>query len=759
MNDERLDRALSIFFYKVFGKVNGGFICIAALPVGKRDLRERFFQWPSQLPDMISYIHSIRDDHNVYFCPQTFEDLNFRRQNDGKGPRVKENIKECPVVWSDLDSCSPSALLVRPSIILETSYQRFQALWILEDADDGLIAEAISKRIAYAHAHEGADRSGWDLTQLLRVPGTVNHKYEARIPVQITSISDAVYRATDFEIYPQVVIEQKLQLPLPEPLEESAEQIVTRLGNRIGAQARQLFYVAPRPGEFSEGWSGALWKLIMLLFEAELSREEVFHICKQAACNKYVRDNLSQEELWKDIVRGYVQYQENIKTTIIPEMATVELLTASEVEIVKKRRTFVERYIEWASGLGDAAVQYHQAGAFIILSALLAGKVVLPTSFGNIVPNLWFMILADTTITRKSTAMDIATDLLIEVDSDVIMATDGSIEGLLTGLSMRPGRPSIFLRDEFSGLLEAMTKKDYMAGMAETLTKLYDGKYSKRILRKESIEIKDPVLILFAGGIRNRIQQLLTLDHVSSGFMPRFVYITAESDISRVKPIGPPIVRDMSGREALLKEMQDIGIHYNQLQPVDGFRVGAPPRINAELTTPAWLRFNKFEADMLKAGHSSDKPEILSPVYDRLGKSVLKAAVLLAASEQRTHDVVVHEEHILHALFYASGWREYAIEVINGVGKSTYERDIERILEAVKRRPGISRSTLMQSYHLTASSANQLFDTMIQRNLIRVTKSGNKAQCYWPVTKGQRHADDESELEPEDGYKVSVSAK
>src|SRR6185295_16082845 len=165
--------------------------------------------------------------------------------------------------------------------------------------------------------------------------------------------------------------------------------------------------------------------------------------------------------------------------------------------------------------LGDAAWQYHQAGAFVALSSLLAGSVRLPTSFGTVIPNLWFMILADTTLTRKSTAMDLVMDLLLEIDTDCVLATDGSIEGLMTSLSMRPGRASIFLRDEFSGLLDAMVRKDYYAGMAETFTKLYDGKFQKRILRKDIIEVKDPVLIFFAGGIKNKTMSLVTHEQVS----------------------------------------------------------------------------------------------------------------------------------------------------------------------------------------------------------------------------------------------------
>ena len=741
---------LRIFFTTIFGRCSGpGYVCIALLPHNKRELRERYFSWPEQLDDMITYVTESTEGYNVYFCPQL---LKSKERN-------KASVISCPVVWADLDTCEPNNLLVDPSIIVETSYGRYQALWRFEAPREPHVAERMSRKIAYAHAEDGADRSGWDLSQLLRVPGTVNLKQSNRFRVEIRSIKpELLYREQDFGPYRDIPIEPRVAIPLPSedqmPQDLDAEGVLDKYRRSLDPRTFRMYSTPPEEGEYKEGWSGALWKLILLLYESGMDREEVYLICRSAACNKYARDGRDSEELWNDVVRGYFEHQEHIKTPLVPELVHVDLLTQGEIDSVKDRETFVSRYIEWASGLGDAARQYHEAGAFIILSALLAGKVILPTSFGNIVPNLWFMILADTTITRKSTAMDIAVDLLVEIDPDAIMATDGSIEGLLTGLSMRPGRPSIFLRDEFSGLLEAITKKDYMAGMAETLTKLYDGKYSKRILRKESVEIKDPVLILFAGGIRNRVQQLLTLDHVSSGFMPRFVYITAESDVKNVRPMGPPVVRDLTGRQRLLDEMQDMYTHYNSLGvPAKGVKVGPPSKISAQLSEKAWQRFNVFETLMLKAGIGSDRPELLTPVYDRLGKSVLKAAVLLAASESRDNKVIVGEVHILQAIYYAQQWRQFAVEVINGVGKSTYERDIERLLEAIKRRPGVSRSSLMQSYHLTAQHATAIFTTMEQRGLITANKFG-KGTNFWPV--GYKHEEEEDDRgrEPAKGVKI-----
>ena len=323
--------------------------------------------------------------------------------------------------------------------------------------------------------------------------------------------------------------------------------------------------------------------------------------------------------------------------------------------------------------------------------------------------------------------MDIAVDLLVEVDADTIMATDGSLEGLLQGLSMRPSRPSIFLRDEFTGLLEQMTKKDYMAGMAEMLTKLYDGKLQKRMLRKEIIEIRDPRLITFAGGIRSKTQQLLTFEHIASGFIPRFVFLTAESDVKKVRPLGPPIVRDMSVRDDLLGEIRQMYAFFNQTIDISvegtGISLAPPRRWKAVLTPEAWARYGKFESALLDAGVQSEHPDLMTPLYARLGISALKAAVLLAASEMQD-EVTVDEIHILHAVSYAEKWRRYAIDVVNGVGMTQSERELERVYASIRKNPGVGRSQLMQQHHLTAQNADSLFKTLEQRGMIVGNKMG-----------------------------------
>lgn len=711
------DAKRETFFQLVFGR-NHGYVCIAFLTT-KKKFREEFFKYPEEMPQLLECINKGYVSENVYFCPQLLREKR----------RTKECVETTPNVWADLDFCEPGNLLVEPTVVIESSPNRYQAYWCLDKELDPDDVEDISRRIAYKHADQGADRSGWDLTQLLRVPFTFNFKYNGvTVPVvSIIAASRNLYRLKDFEEYPETpeYIAVNAEMPAEEDLPQSAEDLLQGKRLAINPMVWRLFVEEPETD-----WSKALWNLQMLLFEAGFSREEVFVIVREAKCNKYARDGKAAYLLWKEVCRASEKSALHHKL-MVPNPTQMKSLLSDEerARVDQMGDTFVERYMTWASSLGDAAQQYHQAGAFIALSSVLSGSVRLPTSYGTIIPNLWFMILADTTLTRKTTAMDIAMDLVMEVDEDIVMATDGSLEGLLTSLSTRPGKPSVFLRDEFSGLLEAMTKKDYMAGMPELLTKLYDAKMQKRVLRKEVIEVRDPRLVLFTGGIKNKITSLLSFEHVSSGFMPRFVFITAESDIKRIKPIGPPTTRTTGNKDAILAELTDISKHYNRTQVLTieklKNKIERPVVFDAEMTEDAWFRYNKLETELLQEGLKSQRPEIMTPVGDRLSKSILKAAMLSAAARQRTETVLIEELDILRAIKYGEQWYMHAIEVMNSVGKGQAERQLDVICRAIARREGgVTRSVIMQSYHLTARDATQIFETLEQRGLISRRKQG-----------------------------------
>ncbi len=713
------DQKREYFFGLLFGPATG-IICIAFKSLNGNKFSEEFYRYPDDLPVITKRINQEIHGSNIYFCSQLLLEEK----------RIKETVGYTTNVWADLDSCPPERMLIPPSIVLETSSGNYQAFWVMDktvyDPDD---IEELSRRISYRHKEEGAD-NGWALTKLLRIPFTYNFKYEHPQIVKTLKVSKQTFKLEDFEVYPTTEEYIKVDLPLPEVDKTlSAEDILEAKNNNVSPLIWALFSETPMEGV---DWSKRLWRLLMLLHESGFTSEEVYVIARNAACNKYARDGRPTVQLWKDVVRSKVKAQLSAKMLADPSQNPTFLLTDEErVLLESSPPTFIERYLSWATDLTDAAPAYHQAGAIVALSAVISGSVKLPTSYGTIIPNIWVMILGNTTITRKTSTMDLAMDLLNDIDEEFVLATDGSIEGLLTSLSTRPGRSSIFLRDEFSGLLEQMVKKDYMSGMAELLTKLYDCKMQKRVLKSGTVEVKQPRLIIYAGGIKNNVTSILSSDHISSGFVPRFIFITAGNDLSRLRPIGPPTPINLDARTKILMELQNLYDHYNRSQQilisVGGSTTTATQKVeySATMTEQAWFRYNQIEIKMVHEGVESEDPDITVPMNDRLSKSILKVALLIAASRQIGDEIVVEEIDILRAAKYGEEWTAHAKLICENIGKGTNERLLDRIMRKVSKYPsGIKKSQLMQHMHLSAKDAAYILETLKQRDQIVISETG-----------------------------------
>lgn len=129
---------------------------------------------------------------DVYFCPVVFS----------QPRRKKEFALPTNLLWADLDPVHPDKCRIKPSIAWESSPGRYQALWFLTIDIPAEDAASLSKRIAYA---DGADRGGWDITQVLRIPGTKNYKYEAAPTVKLLYARRAAYSIDEIRrAYPPV---------------------------------------------------------------------------------------------------------------------------------------------------------------------------------------------------------------------------------------------------------------------------------------------------------------------------------------------------------------------------------------------------------------------------------------------------------------------------------------------------------------------------------------------------------------------------
>jgi len=165
----------------------------------------------------------VRLDRDQYFCPLVFSE----------SKRRSEYALPTHVLWADLDTADPAKLRLRPSASWQTTqgvFPHWQALWFLKvpyrgkkiglterqiaevDAQWGHVREKIpaeeaaqlSRRIPYA---ESADKGGWDVTQVLRLPGTRNHKHSPPHRIELLWAERRYYTVEQVEAaYPPVPV-------------------------------------------------------------------------------------------------------------------------------------------------------------------------------------------------------------------------------------------------------------------------------------------------------------------------------------------------------------------------------------------------------------------------------------------------------------------------------------------------------------------------------------------------------------------------
>lgn len=118
--------------------------------------------------------------------------------------RTKDDIEKISHVHLDIDhdgtasleALENSDLVPRPNYVLNTSPEKFQVVWKVEEMT---IEEAEGLNQAMVREF-GGDPAATDSTRVLRLPGFANKKYEADFYVQARTESTQTYHFRDFKL-------------------------------------------------------------------------------------------------------------------------------------------------------------------------------------------------------------------------------------------------------------------------------------------------------------------------------------------------------------------------------------------------------------------------------------------------------------------------------------------------------------------------------------------------------------------------------
>lgn len=699
------------YFDFLFGD-DEGWACIRTFRDGKfgapgGPVQKHWFQWPRQRDNMIAAVIG-NPQMDLYIVPALFKDNSSNKAR---------NIKHQTMVYADADAASPDLFLVEPTIIMETSPNRFHLLW-KTDTDNSAELCLTGKAIAHTHAHQGCDRGGWDAGQLLRIPGTTNNKPRPGGPWYIKAYtSGQVYELAEIQDqYPQpeyaINPSNFEEMPPPEKWtdKEKAERWLD-----LNPDLFDL-YAGP-PGDRS----ARMWRFLSELARRDCPRLTAVTLAWHAGCCKYRLDNRPPSDLWNELCKAY-ETPENI---IAKDDAAIEnYLKVREIEEAKsdgterpRRRgflttneranlltdTIVDRYVAWAATITDAAPQYHRAGIMTVLSAVFGEFGLPPTKFYMGRLNLWFLVLGGTTRSRKSTARHMWLRMLRDLQDgtyDYDIGSDVTPEALAEELSHKPGWSSVFHRDEVHGLLGEQANKGYLAGLQENMTELYDGhvRMRKRVGSGEKKKLGNATttnFIMNFSGVTDHVTEALTAADFASGYLARFLYVYAEPpkrtrESERMEQFTPgQVKKDDFEYLAMVDELKAARELWS-----NHVKRGDPARIPWD--TDAWERLNDFAWDLGTAAAESDMSAMLEPVVDRMAKSVIKATTLLAMADRSSR---VRMHHMTKAIELAEEWFLCMMVVASRIRESAWKRDQDEVISALDGAGGrMSWSTIYKKF-------------------------------------------------------------
>ncbi len=165
-----------------------GILAISYMKRGKEgSFQTEYFEYPGRAQEAAERAHELSEaGHDVWHCAHLLMDTR----------RTKKNAAPMLALYADGDGAQVPDGLPNPSAVVKSSNGRDQFYWALSMAVPPEIGENLNCRFAYAM---GADKTGWDLTQLLRPPGTKNYKYPDAPTVFLEDLTGIVYDAAELD--------------------------------------------------------------------------------------------------------------------------------------------------------------------------------------------------------------------------------------------------------------------------------------------------------------------------------------------------------------------------------------------------------------------------------------------------------------------------------------------------------------------------------------------------------------------------------
>lgn len=375
--------------------------------------------------------------------------------------------------------------------------------------------------------------------------------------------------------------------------------------------------------------------------------------------------------------------------------STAEPLPEGDFVPAFQPESFVGQFMRYASMLTDASLEYHEASALVLLATLTHGiKIELDPYPDGLSTNLFLVLVGGSTRSRKSTAQNIAKNMIKSALPKSLLPSRMTGEAAIYTMVGMSGKPALWLPDEFGVLLGQIFKRDFMRPLEELMLSLYGGEdYSYRTVR-DTVTVTDPHLSILAAATPESLS-LAGPGALLGGLLPRF---------GVVFPAAPPperavgVSRGVDGEKAAL---------VTRMRAIIG-SVHAPSQS---------LNRVKFEPEAVAILASYGSSLAGEGVHvDRLPMMLYKVAALSALADGRR---LVNAYDAGISTVVINRWAEGSRRLQPFLRRKATDLELERLIDAVTtqlRATGGSalRSHISRPLKLDKGSASRVRDTMVE---------------------------------------------
>ena len=399
---------------------------------------------------------------------------------------------------------------------------------------------------------------------------------------------------------------------------------------------------------------------------------------------------------------------------VAPPWTPTLIVTEEQMALAGAEQHYVSRFVAYASRRTDAPPEFLAAVAWSLLSVVIGRRARLRLTVDDVYATLWLLAVADSTLWRKSTALNLGRDQLSRSAEGLLVPDDFSPQRLVGFMAEHDGEAALLMRDEWSGLYASLNRAEFMLGAKQVMVALFDGRpYQRQLMGTkrpgqdrvpEIIRIEHPFLSIMAATQTELLLDQAKPEDVASGFLPRF---------SMIRPHSRPQRKDVD----LLHEHTD---HEAEQLATELRTLGRKGATDLRVEDGVLAEWNAYQATVEDQAEEAPLTSIAGPVFQRHAMTALKLAMLLAFAR----DGIIGKADLAVGIVQAESWRLGTYEILTAIGPNREEKLFQRAADFLRRKGDCHRRDLMQALRLDARTTDILELTLEQRGVIDIIITG-----------------------------------